>query len=117
MVGPRTPAVPSIAASEVQFRLRACSSVLTKKERFTQFLCGRFQDERFTTVDTKKRERRFHELRGVSFVSRRMLEAVYAITFHRHPPVDMPASEVIQAILDAEFPPRPENPNRRPCTE
>lgn len=69
------------------------------------FQTAAFQDESNTTVDTKTREQRYHELRGISYTSRRMLEAVYVIAFNRYPADDMPDTELIQAILNAEFPP------------
>lgn len=50
------------------------------------------------------RNQREHQLRGIAITSRRMLNAVYAVTFDQYPPADMPDDEVIQEILKIEFP-------------
>ena len=64
------------------------------------------------TVNAKTRDQRFHELHAIALTSRRMLEAVYAISFNRYPPAEMPDAEVIEAILDAEFPPAADHSQR-----
>jgi hypothetical protein len=60
----------------------------------------------------QKRRDRLHQLQEMALVSRRMLEAVYAIDFNRYPPAGMPDKEVIQEIMDVEFPPRPGDADR-----
>lgn len=57
-----------------------------------------------TTINAKTREQRFHELRGIAISSRKALDAVYTITFNRHPRTSMPDRDVIKEILNNEFP-------------
>jgi len=52
-------------------------------------------------MDSLTREQRYYQLRALA--TRKALEAVYAITFKEHPSDGTPDSEIIKAILNAEY--------------